>query len=203
MSTGQNSTETRRPGRPRTISDDALYAAAVEVLAKHGSRGLTFARVAAGLGVTPAAVRQRFGSKKGLLLEMARRRASGVTTTFGSAGAANGSRLDALEAALLGRIEGLDDPDQLANAMSVYTDNAHDPELRAIFQEELTEVERCIGELLRQAADAGEISRPVTAELVSVVFMAFYGAVTVWSIAPRGSVRDRVGEALTELLGPR
>jgi AcrR family transcriptional regulator len=124
-----------------------------------------------------------------------------VAATFSAARAGNQSGLDALEAALLGRTEGLDDPDRLANAMSVYADNAHDPALRAIFHEELAEVERCIGELLREAGDAGEISRPVTPELVSVVFMAFYGAVTVWSIAPRGRVGERVREALAVLLG--
>jgi AcrR family transcriptional regulator len=202
MSISRRTSDGRRPGRPRTISDDAIYAAAFGVLASHGSRGLTLSRVAVELGVTPAAIRQRFGSKRGLLLEMAGRRASGVEATFLAARAAHGSKLDALEAALLARTEGLDDPDRLANAMSAYTDNARDPELRALFQGELTEVERCVGELLREAAEAGEISGPVTPQLVTVVFAAFEGALTVWSIAPRGSVGERVREALAVLLAP-
>jgi AcrR family transcriptional regulator len=201
MSNREQSPEARRPGRPRTVSDDEIYTAAVGVLAAHGSRGLTLARVAVELGITPAAVRQRLGSKRGLLLEMARRRASGVEAGFAAARAAYESKLDALEAALLCRMEGFDDPERLAKAMSVYSDNAGDPEMRAFFHTELTEVERCIGELLEEAAAAGEISRPVTPELVSVVFMAFEGALTVWSLAPRGRVEERVGEALAVLLG--
>src|SRR5512143_2648306 len=105
----------RKPGRPRTVSDEAIYWAAVGVLAEHGAGGLTLARVAEALGVTSAAVRQRFGSKRGLLLDIARRRASGVDVGFAAARERHRSPLAALEAALLGRIDGLGTPVRLAN----------------------------------------------------------------------------------------
>ena len=191
----------RKPGRPRTMSDEAIYWAAVGVLAEHGSNGLTLARVAEALGVTPAAVRQRFGSKRGLLLDMARRRTSGVEAGFAEAGERHESRLQALEAALLARISGLEEPVRLANAISAYVDNAADPDLRALFDGELTEMERCVHSMLVEAARAGEIDRPPTPELASAVFSTFEGVLTVWAIAPRGSVRDRVHEALVVVVG--
>ncbi len=192
--------EVRRPGRPRTVSDDAIYAAALSVLAEHGSSGLTLARLAAALGVTPAAVRQRFGSKRGLLLEIARRRTSGVGAGFAAARSPGGSPLDVLETALLARLEGLTEPVRLANGISAYVDNAGDPDLRAMFEAELLEMERQVGLLLREAADAGEIDITVTPEFVSAVFAAFEGAITVWAIAPRGRVEDRVREALAVVI---
>jgi AcrR family transcriptional regulator len=191
---------TRRPGRPRSISDEAIYLAAVGVLAEHGSNGLTLARVAEALSVTPAAVRQRFGSKRGLLLDMARRRTSGVEAGFALAREKHASRLQALEAALLTRIEGLEQPVRLANAISAYVDNAADDELRALFDAELTEMEGSVGRMLDEAAEAGEIDR-ATPELASAVFAAFEGALTIWAIAPRGRVEDRVHEALQVVLG--
>lgn len=190
----------RKPGRPRTITDEAIYRAAVTVLAEHGSNGLTLARLAEALGVTPAAVRQRFGSKRGLLLEMARRRTSGVEAGFDAARRAYSSRLQALEAALLARIEGLEEPVRLANAISAYVDNAANSELRALFCGELVRMEGCVHQLLEEAGSAGEIDVPVTPRLASAVFAAFEGALTVWSIAPNGRVEDRVHEALEVVL---
>jgi AcrR family transcriptional regulator len=191
----------RTPGRPRTVSDDSIYGACLGVLAEHGSVGLTLARVASELGVTPAAIRQRFGSKRGVLLEIARRRAFGVGAGVAVARRLPGARLDALEAFLMGRIEGLDEPVRVANAITAYVDNAADPELRALFDGELAEMERGIGSLLADAAEAGEIEGPVTPALTSAVFAAFEGAVTIWAIAPRGAVGERVHEALAVVLG--
>ena len=48
----------RQPGRPRVMSDDAIYLAGLQVLAVHGSDGITLGRVAQILGVTPVRVRQ-------------------------------------------------------------------------------------------------------------------------------------------------
>ena len=201
MSNPPTTATQRRPGRPRTVSDEAIYAAAVDVLADHGVSGLTLARVAERLHVTPAAVRQRFGSKKGLLTEVARQRTSGVEAGFELAGRSQPTRLQALEAALLARIEGLTDPRRLANAVSTYVDSASDPDLRAYFADELAAMEREVGRLLEEAHAAGEFDREAGPTLASTVFAAFEGVVTLWAIAPRGRVEDRVHETLEVLLG--
>ncbi len=191
----------RRPGRPRTVSDGDIYMASVAVLADHGVAGLTLARVSGRLGITPAAVRQRFGSKRGLLAEVARRRTSGVEEGFAVARAAQPSALQALEAALLGRVEGLAEPTRLANAISAYVDSASDPELRSYFEDELTRMEAGVAALLQEAHAAGEMEAAATPELASAVFAAFEGVVTLWAIAPRGRVEDRVHETLEVVLG--
>ncbi len=110
------------------------------------------------------------------------------------------SRLQALEAALLMRIAGLEEPRRLANAISAYVDSAGDPDFRAYFDGELTAMERCVRDLLEEARAAGEIDIEVTPELASAVFAAFEGVVTLWAIAPRGLVVDRVHETLEIVL---
>jgi hypothetical protein len=132
---------------------------------------------------------------------MARRRTTGVEESFAAVRARQTSPLAALEAALLLRIEGLTEPVMLANAISAYVDNAGDAELRTLFEKELTAMERCVGELLAEAAEAGEISGPVTPQFTAAVFAAFEGAITIWAIAPRGRVEDRVREALSVVIG--
>jgi AcrR family transcriptional regulator len=201
MSNQNGAASPRRPGRPRTVSDDDIYLASISVVAEHGVTGLTLGRVASLLHVTAAAVGQRFGSKKGLLTEIARRRTSGVEAGFERARATQPSTLQALEAALLARIEGLTEPRRLANAISTYVDSGGDPDLRAYFEDELAAMERGVGRLLGQARAAGEIGVEVTPELASAVFAAFEGVVTLWAIAPRGRVEDRVHETLEVVLG--
>ena len=191
----------RKPGRPRTISDDAIYAAAVDVLADHGLAGLTFARVAARLDVTAAAVRQRFGTKQGLVAEVARRRTSGVEECFALALASQPTSLQALEAALLSRVEGLDEPHRLANSISTYVDSATDPSLQAHFRDELRGMELGVLHLLHRAHQDGETDRPPTQELAATVFAAFEGVVTLWAITSRGLLRERVHDVLEIVVG--
>jgi AcrR family transcriptional regulator len=194
-------TTARQPGRPRTISDDAIYLAELQVLAEHGAKGLTLARMAHVLGVTPAAVRQRFGSKRGLLVEMARRRVEQAELRFASARAAHDSPLEALQAAFVAEISQIREPRQLANAISTYTDNVDDAEMRAAFAAELAVMERHTGELLEEAVKAGELRGPVTPGLVSTVLAAVEGTMLIWTIAPRGEIKGRVQEAVEVALG--
>ena len=191
----------RQPGRPRVMSDDAIYLAGLQVLAVHGSDGITLSRVAQILGVTPAAVRQRFGSKRGLLVEMSKRRVEQTELRFSAARAAFSSPLEALQAAFVGEMDQIGEPQQIANAFSAYTDNIGDPEMRAAFATELAAMERHVGELLNEAVACGELDRPVTAQLVSTVLAAVEGTMLIWAIAPRGDIKARIREAVEVTLG--
>jgi AcrR family transcriptional regulator len=162
----------RQLGRPRVMSDDAIYLAGLQVLAVHGSDGITLGRVAKVLGVTPAAVRQRFGSKRGLLVEMSKRRIAQTERRFASARAAYSSPLEALQAAFVAELDQIGEPQQVANAFSAYTANIGDEEMRAAFATELATMERHIGELLHEAVACGELVGPITSQLVSAVLAA-------------------------------
>ena len=54
--------------RPRTIDDDAVLDAADRIVERGGPAAVTFASVAAEVGLAPATLVQRFGTKRGLLL---------------------------------------------------------------------------------------------------------------------------------------
>lgn len=183
------------------MSDDAIYLAGLQVLAEHGSAGLTLGRVAKILAVTPAAVRQRFGSKRGFLVEMAKRRVEQTERRFAAGRAANSSPLEALHAAFVAEMDQIGEPQQVANAFSAYTDNIDDPEMRATFAVELAAMERHIGELLKEAVKAGELTVSVTPQLVSTVLASVEGTMLIWAIAPRGDIKARVHDVVEVVLG--
>jgi AcrR family transcriptional regulator len=171
------------------------------VLAQTGLEGVTLGRVADALGVTPTAIRQRFGSKHGLLVEMAKRRIAQTEARFVAARAAYASPLEALCQAFVAELDMISSPPQVANAFSAYTGNVADREMCALFERELLTMERHITELLNEAHAAGEISRPVTPALAAAVLAAAEGTMLVWAIVPRGGLKARVIEAVRVVVG--
>ena len=57
--------------RPRKATDDQVFDAAARLMGRLGPSDLTLAAIAAEAGVTPAALVQRFGSRRGLQLAVA------------------------------------------------------------------------------------------------------------------------------------
>src|SRR5260370_26537524 len=83
--------------RPRASSDADLLLATARAVSRIGPARLTLADVAKEAGVAPATLMQRFGSKRGLLLALARTSAEGATLEpFHAALADKGPALDAL-----------------------------------------------------------------------------------------------------------
>src|SRR5262245_7611450 len=56
--------------RPRATTDEAILEATARTMSRMAPPQLTLARVANDLGIAPATLVQRFGSKRGLLLAM-------------------------------------------------------------------------------------------------------------------------------------
>lgn len=56
--------------RPRKVSDEAVFQAAIRAMTRLAPADLTLAEIAAEAGITASALVQRFGSRRGLLLLM-------------------------------------------------------------------------------------------------------------------------------------
>src|SRR5687767_5568699 len=82
--------------RPRQASDEDLLKATFRAIARFGPSRLTLADVAAEAGVSPAALVQRFGSKRALLLAAAADAARGADYIFPALRARHCSPLQAL-----------------------------------------------------------------------------------------------------------
>src|SRR5687768_16476278 len=84
--------------RPRRVSDEEIFGAVLRAMSRLHPRELTLAAIGAEAGITAGALVQRFGSKRGLLLALARRSAEGGDSCLVESAGGRGSPLAALEA---------------------------------------------------------------------------------------------------------
>src|SRR5918992_5126590 len=68
--------------RPRTIDDGDILQAAAMTISRVGPSNFTLADVASAVGLSPATLVQRFGSKRGLMLALAEQGVAGVDACF-------------------------------------------------------------------------------------------------------------------------
>src|SRR4051812_2405333 len=114
--------------RPRTATDAELLAAATRAVSRVGPVRLTLADVAAEAGVAPATLMQRFGSKRGLLLALAREGSAAAGETMATIRSAHPSPLEAL-AAVADCLTGMaPSPEELANHLAFLCIDLTDPE---------------------------------------------------------------------------
>jgi AcrR family transcriptional regulator len=188
------------PGRPRTRSDDELLDAAVRAIGAVGPHRLTLADVAAEAGVAPATLVHRFGSKRALLLALARRAASRAAAVFPPAG---DDPLAALAHGLVALGAPVADPDAFANHLAFLQLDLADDELRAHATRHARAVRRAIGRLLDAAVVAGQLAPCDTRALASAVYAIRQGALLDWALDRRGTPAARVRRELDALLQPR
>ena len=105
-------------GRPRTTSNDDILAGAARVLARLGPARLALADVGAEVGLAPATLVQRFGSKRGLLLALAEQAAGVARAEFAAARRSEGAPLETLVAVLCAMTRAVSTPEALANNLA-------------------------------------------------------------------------------------
>ena len=140
--------------RPRTIGDDAVLDATTELIGRVGPARLTLAHVADAVGLSPATLVQRFGSKRGLLLAVARRPVD-LAAMFDAARAAEPARLDALVAAIVALTRSVRTPDALANSIAFLQLDLADAEFHAEALGFFAALRGHVEALLREAARRG------------------------------------------------
>ena len=187
---------TPKLGRPRQVEDDAVFAAMAEVLLRVGWGHLSLNEVAREVGVTPAALRQRFGGKRDLLVAF---HAWGTRVVRDAAPRSPGpheSPLDVLRAMIRDSVASTRTPARMLNAMSVFTVVGADPELRRLTRQRFdTAVDRSAS-LLDEAIRRGEIAGVEAEPLARQLQNCLLGAALTWSVS--GSVKGRrpVGDEL-------
>jgi AcrR family transcriptional regulator len=186
--------------RPRTIDDDALLAAALDLIGRVGPARLTLARVAEEVGLAPATLVQRFGSKRGLMLAAARR---GTDWTGRFAAARAGAPLvEALVAALAGAAAAVRTPEAMANNVAFLQLDLADDEFRAEALAGARAMRDEIEALLRAALDAGELAGADARALADTVATTYNGALITWAIHREGTIEAWLGERLSAVLAP-
>ena len=188
--------------RPRSTSDETILAAASRVICRLGPAQFTLADVGEEVGMSPAALVQRFGSKRGLLLALAQERASGVRGRFAAARERHASPLDALLHALTRADAAGDTPDALANDLALAHMHLHEPEFHAHALSHATASLAGIRALLKEAVQAGELAECDPEDLSRTVQTAYTGALSTWAVYRSGALDEWLRGEVEAVLEP-
>ena len=143
--------------RPKTASDAAVLGAAYRVISRLGPARLTLADVAREAKLSPATLVQRFGSKRGLLLALAKIEAGAVGDCFAAVRAAHGSPLAALLAAATEMTRHMKSPEELANGLAFLQMDVSDPDFHRIALENSGGIVAGYRALIEEAIAAREL----------------------------------------------
>jgi AcrR family transcriptional regulator len=179
--------------RKRTIPDETLLEAALDIVHRCGPAALSFATLAAQVGLAGSTIVQRFGSKPALLRAALLHAWDGLDA--GTAVAISEASPDAagvvdMLVALTGQYEANDYADQLM----VLREDLRDPVLRSRGEAWIVALAEAIEQRLADAPGGAE-------GLGELVVAHWQGTLTVWSFTRPGPLQAVVRRSLENLLG--
>jgi AcrR family transcriptional regulator len=183
--------------RPRTVDDDTVLAATAELIGRLGPAKLSLARVAEETGLAPATLVQRFGSKRALLLALAKR----GTATWQELDRAHDaeSAIDAIVTALTNVASHVRTPEAMANNIAFLQIDLTDPEFHALALHGAQQMRERLESALDAAVARGEIAATDTGQLADLTQTVYNGALISWAIDRDGSVEDYLAGRLRAL----
>jgi AcrR family transcriptional regulator len=188
--------------RPRETSDTEILQAAFRAIAHLGPARLTLADVAREAGVSPAALVQRFGSKRALLLAAAADAAGGHAYIFPGLRARHRSAVKAL----LGLAECMrvlgDTPAQIAHSLAFLQIDLTDPEFLVHAQASSAGFHAGIRGLVADAIAARELVACDASRLARALQATLNGSILDWAIHRRGAMAAWVRQDLRMVLAP-
>jgi len=178
---------------------EQILAGAARAIARIGPARLTLADVGHEVGLAPATLVQRFGSKRGLMLALVRHSTLSAADGFADAATDAGDPLRTLVDAMAAKTEALT-REALANHMAFLQLDLADPEFRQLAGEHAQAVRGQIRGLLDAAVAAGQMPRQDTERLARSVQVAYNGALLTWALEPYGPVEERVRQEIEIVL---
>ena len=188
--------------RQRTRPDSDVVAATIRVISRVGPTRFTLADVAAEVGLAPATLLQRFGSKRGLLLAVAGQGAAGVEECFSLVRSQNPSPLAALKAALREMTRHARTPEEMANSLAFLEMDLTDPDFHRLARGSSRTILTGYRTLLDDAIAAGELIPCDTARLSHVVQALVNGSMLEWAIHREGTLADWLRRDVETVLAP-
>lgn len=189
-------------GRPRTVTDDAILAATMRAMARRGPVELTLADVAEEVGLSPAALIKRFGSKRGLLLAVSTSAVAGMKGAFAALRRAHASPLAALLEATTQLARHTASPEELANHLAFLQIDVTDPDFRKPMLEMSRATLAGYEQLLDDAIARRELRPCDTRALARVLNAVVGGSLIAWAVFRKGRAADWVRADVETVLAP-
>ncbi len=188
--------------RPRQASDEDILKAAFRAIGKLGPVRLTLADVSREAGVSAAALVQRFGSKRALLLAAAADAAHGSDYIFPGLRARHRSPL----AALLGMAECMallgSTPEAIANTVAFLQMDLTDSDFHRHAVAGSRGMHDGLRALVKDAVEAGELRPCDTGRLAWALLAAMNGSLLNWAVHQDGEVAAWIRRDVKTILEP-
>ena len=189
--------------RPRKVSDDEVFSAAYRVMTRVGPGELTLAAIAAETGVTAAALSQRFGSKRELLLMLASGAAASAGDVIRGFADRNPSPLAAVREYAECMAHLAPSPSVLARNLAYLQIDLADPDFRKQLAVQARATRAGLEDLLKRAVAAGEIVRTVNVRtLARTLDVALNGSLLTWAFYQEGSAARWLRDNADAVLAP-
>jgi AcrR family transcriptional regulator len=190
------------------VSDEEVFAATHRAVNRLAPNELTLAEIAKEAGVTAGALAQRFGSKRQLLLDLARAAAASTGDFIAQLKAAHRSPLAAVRAYAECMAQLAQSPAALARNLAYLQIDLADPDFREQLTVQAKSTRAGLRDLLESAVAAGELKRGTdVAALARTVEAMVNGSLMTWAFYHDGPadrwIRDDVNAVLTPYLPVR
>ena len=188
--------------RPRTIDDNGILEAAGRIISRHGPAKFTLADIGREVGLSAAALVRRFGSKRGLMLALARSARDSVDACFDIVRASHPSPLAAVLAAATEMTRYVKSPEEMSNHLAFLQTDLSDPDFYAVMLENSRRIIAGYQSLLDEAVTARELVPCDTARLARAVDALAGGSLIGWAVYREGAAEAWVRHDLDTLLEP-
>lgn len=190
-------------GRPKRVSDRAVLDAAARVIGRRGPVDFTVREVGDEAGLSAAAVMQRFGTKRRILLALSAGARVALDEAFDAAEREATSPLDAVADALTRLATSVATSGDPAHHVAFFALDVADPELRALARSHFAEFRARVRRLVEAARERGDIAADIDADaLARLAEVAYNGALVTWALERREPVNALLREALAPMFGP-
>jgi AcrR family transcriptional regulator len=193
-------------GRPRSFSDEDVFAAVTRVAQEQGFAGLSLAAIAKKVGCTGQALNARFGSRMGLLVAYVDWASARDVERFQHVRAQNLTPLETLRARfhlpLEGREEELSSGAEHVRIMSLIIESNEYPEFARRIRNRIEVFEHQLSLLIREANAVGELKVDNPEGLSHLIMVGTSGGSTLWPAGGQGSIVEEMNRIIELLLAP-
>lgn len=185
--------------RPRTVSDEAVLDGVLALAHRVGPAKLTLAAAAREVGLSPATLIQRYGTKHELLLAADRRGVELWVTPVEQA--EHPSPLDRVVEGLVGAVNPDMTPEGIANSVAMLQLDLVEPDFHAETLRGARRLRAALERHLQAASIAGELRDGTDVEaLAKLLETTYHGAMIGWALHREGSLATWMREQLEAVL---
>ena len=189
--------------RPRKVTDADIHAAAYRAMTRLGPGELTLAAIAAEAGVTAAALSQRFGSKRELLLALTAGAAESAGAFIQSLAEKHRSPLGAVREYAECMAHLAPSPAVLARNLAYLQIDLTDPDFRTHLAAQARATRTGLEGLLKKAVTGGELVPGTNVRaLARTLEVALNGSLLTWAFYQEGTAAKWLRDNADAVLAP-